>query len=179
MKRIELTGLAPGDSLGDRGIWAFEKPGRDVAMLAGVQIIVFLALARLEPRFLIIHFYQLIPYVAIVLLIGYGREGWAYMIAPLVSLGWLVLASTAGLLTSAIERFRTLGAFRMDANLVSFLAIVTTAAAVLMTTLCRIHWVKDHARHGRTRRTFFASLAIVVVYYLVLLRWFWDVIPNA
>jgi len=179
MKRIELTGMAPGDSLGDRGIWAFQKPGRDVAILAGVQIIVFLALARLEPRFFLIHVYQLIPYVAIVLLIGYGREGWAYIIGPLVSLGWLVLASTAGLLTSAIERFRTLGAFSMDANLVAFLAIVTAAAAVLMTTLCRIHWVKDYARHGRTWRTFFVSLAIVVVYYLVLLRWFWDMIPNA
>jgi hypothetical protein len=179
MKRIELTGFTPGDSLGAHAIRAFQKPGRDVAILAGMQIICFLALTRLEPHFFMIHLYQLIPYVAIVLLIAYGQERWAYMIGPLVSIGWLILASTAGLLASAIERLRATRAFSMDANLVAFLAILTAAAAVLMTTLCRIHWVKDYAKHGRTWRTFFVSLAIVLAYYAILLRWFWDMISIA
>lgn len=179
MKRIELTGLAAGDhSLRTRGIPTFLKPGRDVAMLAAVQIICFLALTRLEPRFFIIHLYQLIPYVAILLLVGYGQERWAYMAGPLVSLAWLTLASTAGLLSSAVEHLRTFGSFTTDANLVTLLAIVTATVAVLMTTLCRIHWVKEYSGRGRTWHTFLVTLAIVVAYYAILLRWFWDMIPN-
>jgi len=90
MNRPKPMGLAVADnSLHSRAMTAFLKPGRDLAILAGLQIICFLALTRLEPRFFIIHLYQLIPYVAIVLLVGYGQERWAYMLGPLVSLAWL------------------------------------------------------------------------------------------
>jgi hypothetical protein len=180
MNRPEFTSFeATGGSPHARRILAFLGPGRDVALLAGVQIVCFLALTRLEPRFFIIHLYQLIPYAAIVVLIGYGQECWAYMAGPLVSLGWLTLASMAGLLGSAVERLRTFGSFSTDANLVTLLAIFTAAMAVLMTMLCRIHWVKEYSGRGRTWHTFLVSLAIVAAYYTILLRWFWDMIPNA
>jgi len=180
MNRPKLTGLAAADdSLRTRGIPAFLKPGRDIAILAGVQIICFLALTRLEPRFLIIHLYQLIPYVAIVLLVGYGHERWAYMIGPLVSLVWLGLAYMAGLLGSAVERLRTFGSSSPDANLFSLNDSATAVVAVLMTVLSRIHWMKEYSGRVPTWRTFLFSLGIVVAYYGILLRWFWDMIPNA
>jgi hypothetical protein len=110
MNRRKLKSLTVADdSLDTRGMPVFLKPGIDIAILAGVQIICFLMLTRLEPRFFIIHLYQLIPYVAMVLLIAYGRERWAYMISPLVSLVWLGLANMAGLLGSAMERLRAFG----------------------------------------------------------------------
>ena len=84
----------------------FRKAGSDVAALALLQIFCFLILAYLEPRFVLIHFYQLIPYVAIVLLIAQDQQRWAYMIGPLVSLGWLGLAYWAGLLYWAVEQLR-------------------------------------------------------------------------
>jgi len=147
--------------------------------LALVQIFCFLALARLEPRFFIIHLYQLIPYVAILLLVAYGRQRWAYTIAPLISIAWFGLVYMAGLLGSAVERLRSPENFRSDANFVAILAVVTATVAVLMTALCRIHWVKEYAGRGRSWRTFLASLGIVLVYYGILLRWFWDMIPDA
>jgi len=67
---------------------------------------------------------------------------------------------------------------RIAGLLVTLLAIVTATVAVLMTTLCRIHWVKEYSGRGRTWHTFLVTLAIVVVYYAILLRWFWDMIPN-
>jgi hypothetical protein len=178
MNRRKLTSLAADDSLHTRGMPMFVKPGVDIAILAGVQIICFLALTRLEPRFFIIHLYQLLPYVAIVLLIAYGRERWAYMIGPLVSAAWLGLANMAGLLGSAVERLRTLGSSSADASFVAFFALATAVIAVLITVLSRVHWVKEYSGHGRPWRTFLVSLGIVVAYYGVLLHWFWDMIPN-
>lgn len=179
MNRPKLTGLAADDFLRTGGTTASLKLGRPVAGLAGIQIICFLALTLLEPRFFIIHLYQLIPYVAIVLLVGCGQARWAYMIGPLVSLVWLGLAYTAGLLGSAVERLRTFGSSSPDANLVALLAVTTAVVAVLMTVLSRIHWIKEYSGRGHSWRTFFFSLGIVVAYYSVLLRWFWDMIPNA
>jgi hypothetical protein len=157
---------------------AFLKPGRDVAILASIQILCFLVLTRLEPRFLIIHFYQLIPYVAILVLLGYGQARWAYMIGPLVSVAWFGLAYMAGFLRTAVDRLRAFGNVSLDATLVALLALVTAVVAVLMTVLCRIHWVKEYLGRGPGWQTFLISLGIVVVYYAVLLRWFWDMILN-
>ena len=179
MKPAKLTGIASAeDSLRIRGTTAFLKPGRDIAVLAGLQIIFFLVLTRLEPRFFIIHLYQLIPYAAIALLVGYRRERWAYMIGPLVSFAWLGLAYTAGVLDSAVERLRTLGSSEPDANLVALFALATAVVAVLLIVLSRIHWMKEYSGHDRTWRTFLVSLGIVVAYYGVLLHWFWDMMRS-
>jgi hypothetical protein len=179
LKRAKLSGIAaPEDSLHIRGAMTLLKPGRDIAVLAGLQIILFLILTRLEPRLFIIHLYQLIPYVAILLLVAYGHERWAYMLALLVSLAWLGLAYTARLLDLAIERMRTFGSSALDANLVALFALATAVMAVLMTVLSCLHWMKEYSAGDRTRRTFLVSLGIVVAYYGALLHWFWDMIPS-
>ena len=180
MNRQELAEFAPADpATHKRNLATFRRPGGDVAALAVVQIFCFLSLARLEPRFFIIHFYQLMPYVAILLLVGYGQQRWAYMIGPLVSVAWFGLAYMAGLLGSAVERLRSIENFAPSANLVAMLAVVTAIMAVLMTVLSRIHWVRECSGREQAWRTFFVSLGIVLVYYGILLRWFWDMIPDA
>jgi hypothetical protein len=180
VSRQEFTGFASADPLARKQNFAtFRRPGSDVAALAVVQIFCFLALARLEPRFFIIHLYQLMPYAAILLLVAYGQQRWAYTIAPLVSVAWFGLAYTADLLGSAVTRLRSVGSFGSAADIVAVLAVVTAILAVLMTVLSRIHWVRECSGRGRAWRTFFVSLGIVLAYYAILLRWFWDMIPNA
>jgi len=179
MNRQGLTVLAAADdSSSHRRVSGLLKPGRNVATLAGAQILCFLVLTQLEPRFFIIHLYQLIPYVAILILLGYGQARWAYMLGPLVSVVWLCLAFMAGFLRSAVERLRTFGNFGAADNLVALLALATAMMAVLITVFCRIHWVKEYSECASSWRAFLISLGIVVAYYGILLRWFWDMIPN-
>jgi hypothetical protein len=157
---------------------AFHKPGREIAALAGLQIIFFLALALLEPRFLFVHFYELIPYVAILVLFAYGRTRWVYLIGPLVSLMWLILAYSVGLLHSAIEQVRQFHGAPANAVVVALLALATAAVAVLMIVLCRIHWLKEFSGRGRALAPLLGSIAIVAVYYASLLHWFWDLMRE-
>ena len=179
MNRPQATDLAVPGSAHDRETSPSTGSGHDVAILAGLQIMCFLALTRLEPRFFLIHLYQLIPYVAILILVGYGQARWAYMISSLVSMAWFALAYLAGLLGSAVEHLRTFRDNRPDSNFVAVLALVTALVAVLMTALTRIHWVKEFSGRVPTRRMLLVTLAVVVAYYLVLLHWFLDMIPNA
>lgn len=180
MNRPEFTALTTS-ALPSRlhRMAVFRKPGSDVAFLAAVQIFCFLMLTRLEPSFFIIHLYQTIPYAAILLLVGYSLDRYAYAIGALVSIVWLGLAYMTGLLSSAAERLRTPGNSDTADNLVAVLALATAGLALLITVLCRIHWVKEHFEGRANHRIFFVSLAMVAVYYLVLAHWFWDMIPDA
>ena len=131
----------------------FRKAGSDVAALALLQIVCFLILAHVEPRFVLIHFYQLIPYVALFLLIIHGQRRWAYMIGPLVSIGWLSIAYWAGLLSWAVEQLRAMEAFSA-ATLVALLAVITALLAVVMALRCRLRWVREYADQPQSYRIF-------------------------
>jgi hypothetical protein len=86
------------------------QPYRDIALLAETQFLCFLFLAQFEPRFVVIHLYQSVLYLAILILLYYREDRWAYMIAMLGSAVWLVLAYVSPLLSVAVRRlvaFRT------------------------------------------------------------------------
>lgn len=157
----------------------FRKPGRDVALLAATQIVCFLVLTRLEPHYFIIHLYQMIPYAAILLLVGYSLDRWAYAVGAFVSIAWLGLAYIAGLLGSAVERLGTPWNSNTADNLVTVLALATALLAVLMIVLCRVHWFKGDSERRANLRVFLLSLAMVGAYYLVLAHWFWDMISDS
>jgi hypothetical protein len=120
------------------------QPYRDIAVLAGTQVLCFLLLAQFEPRF-VIHLYQSVLYLAILILLYYREDRWAYMIAMLASAVWLVLAYVSPLLSMAL---RKLVAFRSSDTTqiaVSVLALVTASIALSMIALCGRHWWKEYA----------------------------------
>lgn len=169
---------ALGTHTGTQRSVVFSKPGRDVALLAVVQIVWFLMLTQLEPRFFIIHLYQMIPYAAILVLVGYSLDRWAYAIGALVSIFWLGLSYMADLLSAAVERLWAPGNSYTADNVVAVLVLATAALAVLMIVVCRVHWVKEDSERRANRRILLLSLAIVGAYYLVLGHWFWDMIRD-
>ena len=155
------------------------KPYRDIAALATVQIAVFCLLANLEPNFFLIHLYESILYIAILVMLFYMVDRWAYMIGMLASVVWLGLAYDTGIFGRAVQQMSKFRTADWTANLVALGALVTALVAVLMIVFCGRHWLKEYSGLGKTRRTFFVSLGIVAVYYGILLRFFWDMIPNA
>ena len=70
-----------------RGKGETMRPYRDIAALAGLQVPCFLFLSHLEPSFFLLHFYQTVMYLAILILLFYMEDRSAYMIiAP--RCGW-------------------------------------------------------------------------------------------
>ena len=61
------------------------KPYRDIGSLAGLQVMCFLLLTHLEPHFFLLHLYQSILYVGILVLLFYMEDLWAYMIGMLAA----------------------------------------------------------------------------------------------
>jgi len=147
--------------------------------VAGAQIVCFLLLTHLEPNFFLIHLYQSIPYIAILVMLFYMEDRWAYMIGMLASVVWLGLAYESGILGSGVHQLSELRTASLTANLLGMAVLTTGLLAVLMIVFCGRHWMREYSGLGKARSTFFVSLGIVVVYYGTLLRFFWEMIPNA
>ncbi len=77
---------------------------RRIATLAVLQVLCFLLLSHLEPDFFLLHFYQTIVYLALLILLFYFEDRWAYMIGILARGGWLVLAIATGSLGAATQQ---------------------------------------------------------------------------
>lgn len=56
------------------------KPYREIAALAGLQVLCFFLLSHFEPSFFLLHFYQTTVYLAILIMLFYMEDRWAYMI---------------------------------------------------------------------------------------------------
>jgi hypothetical protein len=155
------------------------RPYRDIATLAGAQIVCFLFLTHLEPAFFLIHVYQSILYIAILVMLFYMEDRWVYMIAMLASVVWLGMAYATGILGSSAQRLFEHNSPNLTSSLVSAIALITALFAVLMVVLCARHWTKEYSGLGKTRSTFLVSLGVVAVYYGILITLFWEMIPNA
>lgn len=154
------------------------RPYRDIATLAGAQVVCFVVLTHLEPGFYLLHLYQSILYIAILVMLFYMEDRWAYMIGMLASGAWLAMAYAAGMLGTATRQF-LLRSAGTTTTAVGAVTLLTALISLLMIALCGRHWKKEYAGLGKTARTFAVSLGFVVVYYGILVLWFWTMIPRA
>ena len=155
------------------------RPYREIAALCGLQVLCFLLLSHLDPNFFLLHFYQTIVYLAILIMLFYMEDRWAYMIGIVAPALWLVLTFATGLLAGAVRQLLQLGAGKGLSNTVSFLAAISAILSILMIWACTRRWIREYAGLGKTVVTFGVSSAIVVVYYGIMVFWFWHMVPFA
>ncbi len=154
------------------------RPYRDIATLAGLQVLCFLLLTHFDAEFFLLHLYQSILYVAILVMLFYMEDRLAYMIGMLAPAVWLVMAFATGLLGGAARQAGLVLRGQAPSNLVSLIAALTAVLAVLMIVACARHWAKEYAGLGKSLSTFAVSFGVVAVYYGILVMWFWEMIPN-
>jgi hypothetical protein len=151
---------------------------RGIATLAAALMICFLILSAMEPEFFLLHFYESLIYLAIVLMLFYFEERWAYMIGILAPVVWLILAYGVGLLGGAmLQVSRLLRAQRPNSE-VSVMVSIMIVLSVLLIAFCAYRWKREFAGLGKGRTTFVISLGIVIAYYAILIVWFWRSIPQ-
>jgi hypothetical protein len=153
------------------------RPYRDIAAVSGLQVLCFLFLSHLEPNFFLLHFYQTVVYLAILIMLFYMEDRWAYMIGIVAPAMWLVMAFATGLLGGALRQVWSIGRGTGLTNPISFLAAVTAVLSILMVAICARRWIKEYAGLGKSVTTFAVSFGIVAVYYGILVAWFWKMIP--
>lgn len=116
------------------------RPYRDIATVAALQVVRFPGRAHFEPQFFLLHLYQTIVYVALLILLFYREDGRAYMDGMLTPIAWLGMVFASGLLGGCNASGSPFQAREGVTNDVSVMAGVSAVLSVLMTVFC--------ARHG-------------------------------
>jgi len=135
-------------------------------------------LTHLEPQFFLLHLYQTIIYIAVLILLFYMEDRWAYMIGMLAPAVWLGMVFSTGLLGGAARQVLRLTRGEGLTNDVSFIAAISALLSVLMIVFCARHWKKEYSGLGKTASTFAVGVGVVAVYYGILAIWFWNMLPN-
>ena len=154
------------------------RPYRDIATISGLQILCFLWLSHLEPQFFLLHFYQTIIYIALLVMLFYMEDRWAYMIGMLAPAVWLGMVFSTGLLGGATRQVLRVTRGESVTNEISFIAAVSAVLSILMIIFCARHWRREYSGLGKTASTFAVGLGVVAVYYGILAVWFWTMIPT-
>ncbi len=144
---------------------------RGIATLAGLLMLCYMFLSHLEPDFFLLHLYQSLIYLVIILMLFYFEDHYAYMLGMMAPTVWIVMSLSTGLMGMALRQvkwifFPPYPGHKADA--VALMAAVTAVLAVLMIGFCAYRWKREFAGMGRGLSTFFVSLGVIVVYYGVL-----------
>jgi len=154
------------------------RPYRDIATVAALQVLCFSFLGHFEPQFFLLHLYQTVIYMAILILLFYMDDRWAYMIGMLAPVAWLSTVFATGLLGGATRQVLRLTRGQGVTNEVSFIAAVAAVLSVLMIVFCARPWKREYSGLGKTASTFAISVGVVAVHYGILAIWFWNMIPT-
>ncbi len=152
---------------------------RGIATLAFAITVCFLLLGHFDAQFFLIHFYESLIYLVIVLMLFYSQDRWACMLGILAPASWLFLTIASGGLNGIFREMGQALRLKLPDSPANSLGAMASLLSVLMILLCAYHWKREYAGHGKNWGTFGASLAVVIGYYAVLVLWFLRWLPAA
>jgi hypothetical protein len=148
---------------------------RGIATLAGLLMLCYILLSHFDTTYFLMHLYQSLIYLVIILMLFYFEDQYAYMLGMIAPAASLLMMVATGLITTGLRQVVWL--FRPPypdhrADPVALMAAVTAVVLTLMIVFCAIRWKREYAGTGKGLTTFLVSLGVVVVYYGVLIFWF-------
>jgi hypothetical protein len=153
-------------------------PHKGIATLSFALALCFLLLTHFDPQFFMLHFYESVIYLVLVLMLFYFHERWAYMVGILAPAGWLALSFASGGLSVYGRQFVRLFHANGPDFAASFIGGIAAFLSVAMIFFCGYRWRREFPGIGRELRTFVVSFGIVSAYYAVLVLWFWRSVTS-
>jgi hypothetical protein len=144
---------------------------RGIATLATALMLCFLLLSHFDSQFFLVHFYESLIYVAIVLMLFYFEDRWAYMLGILAPASWLVLITSIGGLPSFLRQVALVVRLERPDFPAHLLGAVTFLLAIAMIIFSVREWRRQFAGSGKGWTTFLPCLGVVAVYYAVMVLW--------
>jgi hypothetical protein len=150
---------------------------RGIATLSGAMMVCFLSLTQFDSPFFLLHFYESLIYLVIILMLFYLEDRWAYMLGILAPGVWVILQIANGLLFGAFRQVGSYLSSGMRPTGVGIMTLVTFVLSILMVVFCARHWKRELSGLGKGWSTLLPCLGIVIVYYGILLYWFGRLFP--
>jgi hypothetical protein len=152
---------------------------RGIATIGLALALCFLLLSHFDSQFFLIHFYESLIYLAIVLMLFYFEDRWAYMMGIVAPAIWLALTATwSGIpaIGRQISRAFHPGSAFFPTDL---LTTAASALSVLLIVCSANRWRHEFAGLRKGWSTLFISLGIATAYYAVVVVWILRWPPSA
>ena len=144
---------------------------RGIATVSLALMFCFLLLAHFDSQFFLIHFYESLIYLAIVLMLFYFEDRWAYMLGIVAPTTWIVLTFVSGGLPGMFRQVELAVRLRHPDAMANLIGGVTLLLSLLMIGFCANRWRHEFKGLGKTRSTLLVCLGVAVAYYGFLVVW--------
>src|SRR5579864_7775663 len=118
---------------------------RRIATLASAIMTCFLLLSHYDPQFFFLHFYESLMYIAIVLLLFYFEERWAYMLGIVAPVAWLLITFAVGGFGGFIHQMGEVFRCEAPSYPAFFLGGIVSILSVAMIVTCTYRWKREFA----------------------------------
>lgn len=146
---------------------------KPVATLAAAMTLLFLLIAGYESNFFLLHFFEAVIYLVMILLFFYLEDRYAYILGVFVPPVWIVLSFATGMVHISFRELGRALTFRGVSNPAGLVTSIIIVLGVLLMLLCWRALRREIGGTGYWRSTVFTGLAITIAYYGVLIYWFY------
>jgi hypothetical protein len=153
---------------------------KGVASLALAAMMCFLLLGHFDQQFFLVHFYESLIFLAIVVMLFYFEDRWAYMLGMLVPSAWLLLTIATGAGSGFLRQVQMVMRLERPDFAANLLGAVTVLLCAVMVIVCAIGWKREFAGLGKGWSTFLICLGVTAAYYGALVVWIlrWTPTPG-
>jgi len=144
---------------------------RGIATLSSALAVCFLLLSHFDGQFFLVHFYESLIYIAIVLMLFYFEDRWAYMIGMLAPTVWLGLNLAWGGFGGILAQASTALHPRSPFFAMGLLSMIASLLSVVMIASCAFRWEREFRGNGRGWSTLVISAGVVGAYYALIVLW--------
>jgi len=152
---------------------------RGLATVAMALGLCFLLLSHFDSQFFLIHFYESLVYLVIVLMLFYFEDRWAYMMGIVAPAMWLVLSVAWGGLLGFWHQMSMAfhpGTAFFPIGLLTMLGLLLSIAMIASSAF---RWHREFTGLHKGWSTFLVSAIVVLIYYGVLVIWILRWPPQA
>lgn len=152
---------------------------RGIATLSLGLMLSYLLLSHFDAQFFLIHFYESLIYLVIVLMLFYSEDRWAYMLGIVAPASWLLLTFVARGFGEFTRQFSGVLRAQVTTDPAGLLGGVISLLSVASIVNCAYRWKREFAGSKNGARTFAVSFGIVAAYYALMITWFWRAVEAA
>ncbi|MGA8220092.1 MAG: hypothetical protein WB780_00450 [Candidatus Acidiferrales bacterium] len=144
---------------------------KGIATLASAVMLCFLLLSHFDQQFFLVHFYESLIFLAIVLMLFYSIERWAYMLGMIVPAAWLLLTFAMGAGPGFLRQVQSAVRLQRADSPADLLGAIVAVLSVALVIVCAVRWRREFAGLGKGWSTFWICMGVTTAYYGVLVVW--------
>lgn len=145
---------------------------KPVVTVAGVMTALFMLVGWYETQFFLLHFFEALIYLVIILLFFYLEDRFGYILGILVPAVWIVLNTATGLVPIGLRELWRVAHIRAPGNPVGLLAGLIFLFGFLLMQLCWHALRREIVGTPYLRSTLLVGAGITMGYYGILILWF-------